>query len=75
MEPMIVSVANAASLLDLSARQIRLLIERGELSHVRQGRRIGVPVSDLREYVDRNASREYVAKQPGGRPRKHPVSV
>lgn len=56
-EPLL-TVADAATYLAVSRRQVYLLIERGELRHVRVGERIRFIPAELREYLERNRSPE-----------------
>ena len=52
-ERLLYDVARTADVLDMSASQVRNMINRGELPAVRIGRAVRVPASALREYVDR----------------------
>lgn len=50
-EDAVLSAVDAAKWLSASVRHVYSLCERGELGHVRSGRRILIPVKDLHEYV------------------------
>jgi excisionase family DNA binding protein len=48
------TVADAARYLAVSRRQVYLLIERGDLPHVRVGERIRFIPAELVDYLDRH---------------------
>jgi excisionase family DNA binding protein len=54
LEPLQVSIAEAARLLAYDTRTIRRLIARGELTAVGEGRMRRVPVQTLRDYQQRH---------------------
>lgn len=54
LEPLQVSIAEAARLLAYDTRTIRRLITRGELTAVGEGRMRRVPVQTLRDYQQRH---------------------
>lgn len=54
LEPLQVSKADAAKLLDYSIRTIERLVERGELTQIGSGRLARFDLADLRAYQDRN---------------------
>jgi excisionase family DNA binding protein len=45
-------VEDAAYVLSLSVKEVRWLVERGDLASVRQGRRVLIPAQALIDYVD-----------------------
>jgi excisionase family DNA binding protein len=53
MEPLL-TVEEAASFLNVSRRQVYLLVERGQLPTVRVGQRIRFIPEELRTYVERH---------------------
>ena len=53
MEPLL-TIDAAASLLAISRRQLYTLLERGELPHVRVGRRRRFLPADLRDFLERH---------------------
>jgi excisionase family DNA binding protein len=54
LEPLQVTIAEAARLLAYDSRTIRRLIVRGELVAVGEGRMRRIPVQALRDYQQRN---------------------
>jgi len=54
LEPLQVTIAEAARLLAYDSRTIRRLIARGELAAVGEGRMRRIPVQTLREYQQRH---------------------
>lgn len=54
LEPLQVTIAEAARLLAYDTRTIRRLIARGELSAVGEGRMRRIPVQTLRDYQQRH---------------------
>jgi excisionase family DNA binding protein len=52
------TVADAAGYLAVSRRQVYLLIERGELPHVRVGERVRFIPAEVRRYLERNRTPE-----------------
>ncbi|NTU77917.1 MAG: helix-turn-helix domain-containing protein [Chloroflexales bacterium] len=54
LEPLQVTIAEAARLLAYDSRTIRRLITRGELTAVGEGRMRRVPVQALRDYQQRH---------------------
>lgn len=54
LEPLQVTITEAARLLAYDARTIRRLITRGELSAVGEGRLRRIPVQSLRDYQQRH---------------------
>jgi len=65
LEPLAVTVPEAARLLGVSAALAYELIARGDLAAVRLGRRLVVPVSSLRELIGTPGGRQ---SPGGGRP-------
>lgn len=51
LEPLAVTVPEAARLLGVSAALVYEMIARGELKAVRLGRRLVVPIANLRELI------------------------
>jgi excisionase family DNA binding protein len=54
LEPLQVTIDEAARLLAYDSRTIRRLITRGEISAVGEGRMRRVPVQSLRDYLQRH---------------------
>jgi excisionase family DNA binding protein len=52
--PMLVKVAQAAWLMSISRAKAYALMERGELEYVRIGRSRRVPLSAVRDLIERN---------------------
>lgn len=50
-----VGVDEAMQIIGLGRNTVLELVHSGQLRHVRVGRRIVIPVSALKEYLDRNA--------------------
>jgi excisionase family DNA binding protein len=57
MEPLQVTISEAARLLAYDARTIRRMIARGEIAAVGEGRLRRVPVQSLREYQQRHLAK------------------
>lgn len=68
MDPLLVSVEEAARLLGLGRSAAYELLARGDLPRVKVGRRTLVPVRALSEWVERAALASAVATEPVGRP-------
>lgn len=56
--PLALDVREAAHALRVSERTLRTLVARGQVPHVRLGRRVVFPVDSLREYLSEKAARE-----------------
>lgn len=52
-EPLLLTLDHAADALSISARTVRRLIDRGELTPIRIGRAVRLSTEDLRAYIDR----------------------
>jgi excisionase family DNA binding protein len=54
LEPLQVTIEEAARLMGYDSRTIRRLITRGEISAVGEGRMRRVPIQSLRDYIQRH---------------------
>ena len=52
MEPLLITINDAADTLAISARTVRRMLERGDLPTVRVGRSIRIPTKALKDWVD-----------------------
>ena len=51
MEPLLITIDNAADILAVSSRTVRRMLERGELPSVRIGRSIRIPYESLKSWI------------------------
>lgn len=61
MDPLLVSVADAARLLGIGKTEMYELVARGEFQRVRIGRRVLIPVQGLEEWVEQHTQASRMA--------------
>ncbi|MCG7871064.1 MAG: helix-turn-helix domain-containing protein [Candidatus Thiodiazotropha lotti] len=52
MEPLLITINDAANILAISTRTVRRMLDRGDLPTVRVGRSIRIPTKALKDWVE-----------------------